>query len=268
MSNDTPTSVYFYGVVRGEHAGPLTGLTPLDGDGVVFGIAYRDLTVVVSEARKERYEVSRRHVLGHEAVVAALMESYTVLPARFGSVRKRDTIVDELLVAYYEPLHEQLTRVGGLVEVGLIVRWPAIQPLVAEIVAADPWLRSARKRLAAAKASHNMRLDVGKRIEQALAAKRSAEAAKIVNALTTFTPEDGVHMNEHGEEGKVLDAAFLIRRDEVDAFTQAVKDYDSRFEGRYLMLIGAAAAPYRFVPSLEASIPRQQRGRRRERVRR
>ncbi|MEI6363190.1 MAG: GvpL/GvpF family gas vesicle protein [Actinomycetes bacterium] len=264
----TDGSIYFYGVIRGDHAGPLAGLTAIGGQGEVFGMSYRELTVVVSEATAERYEVSRANVLGHEAVVSSLMADYTLLPGRFGSVRKKDSIIEELLVPYYEPLLEQLTRVDGKVEVSLIVRWASIQPAVAEIVAADPWLRNARRRLQIAKASQNMKLDVGKRIEQALAAKRFEEAAAIVFALKAFTPPDGVHLNEPGEEAKVLDGAFLITRDSVQEFTEAVTDYDAQFGGRYLMSIGAPAAPYGFVPSLEASIPRQSRPRRRDRVRR
>lgn len=268
--SDLPTpSVYFYGVVRGEHSGPIAGLTSIDGEGPVYGITYHDLTVIVSDAVKERYQVSRQHVLGHEAVVTALMAGYTVLPARFGSIRDRNAIVDELLVAYYELLHAQLTRVEGMVEVGLIVRWSNIQPMVAEIVAADPWLRAARRRLAIARTSQNMRLDVGKRLEQSLAAKRQAEAAEIVTVIKSYAAPDGVNFNSNGEEeGKVLDASFLVSRGQLDAFIEAVKVYDNRFDGRYLMTLGTPTAPYGFVPLLEAAIPRGERVLRRERVRR
>jgi len=196
------------------------------------------------------------------------LEGYTVLPARFGSVRDRNVIVDELLVSFYDALHTQLERVDGMVEVGLVVRWASIQPMVAEVVAADPWLRAARRRLAVARVSQDLRLDVGKRIEQSLAAKRLAEATEIVNALKSCAATDGVHLNEHSEEAKVLDASFLLRRDLTGAFAEAVQVYDSTFDGRYLMSVGAPTAPYGFVPSLETAVPRQPRSRRRDRVRR
>lgn len=268
MSDIATTSVYFYGVVHGEHSGPMAGVTPIDGEGQVYGITHRELTVIVSDARKERYEVSRQHVRGHEAVVTALMEGYNVLPARFGSVRRRDEIVDELLVAYYETLQAQLKRVEGMIEVSLIVRWSNVQPIVAEIVAADPWLRSARRRLVTARASQNLRLDVGKRIELSLAAKRLAEAAEIISALKSYVPPDGVRSNDHGEEAKVLDSSFLVSRDKIDAFTEAVRVYDSSFDGRYLMVVGTPTAPYGFVPLLEAAFPRKERVRPRDRGRR
>lgn len=268
MSDIATTSVYFYGVVRGEHSGPIEGVTPIDGEGQVYGITYRDLTVIVSDARKERYEISRQHVLGHEAVVIALMEGYNLLPARFGSIRDRNVIVDELLVAYYEPLHAQLKRVEGMIEIGLIVRWLNVQLIIAEIVAADPWLSAARRSLAMGRASHNMRLDVGKRIEQSLAAKRLTESGEIVSALKSCVPQDGVHFNDHGEEGKVLDVSFLVGRDHLDAFAEAVKAYDSSFNGRYLMAVGTPTAPYGFAPLLEAAILRQNGVRRQNRVRR
>jgi|GEM_PF-5789103 len=270
MSEAVHSSVYFYGVVRGDHSGPLTGVTSVDGDGPVYGIAYRDLTVIVSDAQKQRYEISRRNVLGHEAVVTALMERFAVLPARFGSVRNRDAIADELLGTYYERLRAQIERVDGMVEIGLVVRWFNIKSIIAEIVAADPWLPKARRRLAIAQASQNMRLDVGKRVEQLLAAKRSAEGANIVNALKECAAQHGVHLNECGEEAMVLDASFLVQRGEIDAFAAAVKAHDSKVDGRYQMTVGAPAAPYGFVPQLESVLQRhgRERGRRRDRARR
>ncbi|MEI6622607.1 MAG: GvpL/GvpF family gas vesicle protein [Actinomycetes bacterium] len=267
-SDVAPAPVYFYGVVRGEHAGPMAGVTAIDGEGEVYGIAHRELTVIVSDAHQQRYEVSRQHVRGHEAVVTALMDGYSVLPARFGSVRDRNSIVDELLVAFYEPLHVQLEQVEGMMEVGLIVRWVDMAPVIAEIVADDPWLRAARRRLAISRVSQNMRLDVGKRIEASLEAKRLAEADAIVAALAPLYAPDGVNRNDHSEEGRVLDAAFLVGRDKFEAFDDAVRAYDSGFEGRYTMEVGTPTAPYGFVPLLETVLPRNERVRRRGRSRR
>ena len=246
-------SVYFYGVVRGDHAGVLAGVTPIDGEGDVYGIAYRDLTVMVSDARKPRYEVSRKNVLGHEAVVTALMAAYTLLPARFGRLRHLDEIVDELLVRFYEPLHAQLDYVQDRVELGLIVRWSNVQSMVAEIVATDPWLHAAGRQMAASRSSQNLRLEVGKRMEQALVDKRMFEGAQIVAALTPLVARDGVHINDYGDEVEVLNALFLVSRDQVDAFTAAVLAYDRGCGSRYLMAVGAPTAPYGFVPLLEAS---------------
>jgi hypothetical protein len=259
--------VYFYGVVAGAHEGPMGDLTPIDGEGQVYGLAYDDLTVVVSDAHKERYEVTRKHVLGHEAVVTALMADYRLLPARFGSVRPREAIVEELLVAFHDPLSMHLQRLAGHVEVTLHVKWTDFQPIVAEVVAADSWLRAARKRMATSRTSQNVRLDVGKRLEQALAAKRISEGAAIVEGLQKLMHIDGVVQNEDPAESTVLNAAFLLGIGQVDEFTQAVQSYDSQFEGRYFMALGNPAAPYAFVPQLETIIARRDRPRR-ERVRR
>jgi len=265
MTETVRDSVYFYGVVRGDHSGPLAGITSVDGDGPVYGIAHRDLTVIVSDAQKQRYEVSRRNVLGHEAVVNSLMEQFAVLPARFGRVRNRDTIVTELLDTYHELLRTQLEQVEGTVEISLVVRWFDEKMIISEIVAADPWLRDARRRLAISQVSQNTRLDVGKRVEQSLAAKRLAEGADIVLALKECTAQRGVHLKTNGDETMVLQAAFLVHRDEIDTFTEAVKAYDEKVDGRYLMTTGAPAAPYSFVPQLESVLPQRERGRRRVR---
>ncbi len=256
MSEAEGLSVYFYGVVRGDNSGPLDGVTSIDGDVPVYGIAYRDLTVVVSDAQQTRYEVSRRNVLGHEAVVSTLMERFVVLPARFGSVRKRDQIASELLETFYEQLSMNLDRVDGMVEIRLVVHWTEMKTVIAEVVAADQWLKGVRRRLAVGRASQNMRLDVGKRVEQGIATKRFSEAADIVSGLKGCVAEDGVHRNETGEETRVLDASFLVHRDHVDDFTEAVTAYDAPVDGRYLMAVGAPSAPYSFARQLESAFLR------------
>ncbi|MGV1005618.1 MAG: GvpL/GvpF family gas vesicle protein [Candidatus Nanopelagicales bacterium] len=258
--------VYFYGVVAGAHEGPIPGLTPIDGEGEVYGLAHDDLTVVVSDTHKERYEVTRRHIMAHEAVVSGLIKEYQLLPARFGSVRPLDLIVEELLVAFHPQLANHLGRLSGHLEVALKVNWAQFQPIVAEAVAADPWLQSARKRLATSRTSQNVRLDVGKRLEQALALKREQEAAALVEGLRELIKIDEVKRNEDPNESTVLNASFLLESGLVDDFTTAVQTYDSRWEGRYDMTLGNPAAPYAFVPQLEAIISRHER--RRERARR
>lgn len=262
MSSDTNGSVYFYGVVRGELADTLAGVTPIDGEGDVYGIAYKELTAIVSDAHRARYEVSRRHVLGHEAVVTALMERHDVLPARFGSVRGRTEIVDELLVAHYDACNAQIARVAGMIALGLKVSWAQVQSIIAEIVAGDPKLQVARRRMAAGHASQNLRLDVGKRVEQMLGAKRVAEAADIVKALAPYAAHDGVCHNDLGDEAEVLDAAFLVSRARVEEFREAVTSYDRHRGERYRVRLATPTAPYGFVTSLEKVVSQEERARR------
>jgi gas vesicle protein GvpL/GvpF len=262
MSGDDRV-VYFYGVVRGELSGPLPDVTPIDGDGTgeVYGIRYRGLTAVVSDARRDRYEVSRRNLLGHEAVVTCLMQRHDLLPARFGSIRPSARVLEELLVRHYESLCAQFERVAGRQELGLKVSWAQIQSVITEIVARDTRLRAARRWMANAAAPHSLRLEIGRRVERALDAARAAEAAEIVRVLAPLTADDGVRHNDHCGEAMILDAAFLVSRERITEFQAAVARYDQAMAERYRMRLTTPAAPYGFVTPLEATVPQRDRTR-------
>ena len=47
---------------------------------------FENLAAIVSESPVRRYEVDREHTLKHEWVIEQVMEYYTVLPVRYGTV--------------------------------------------------------------------------------------------------------------------------------------------------------------------------------------
>jgi Gas vesicle synthesis protein GvpL/GvpF len=247
--------VYLYGVVRGELTGRLVDVAPIDGEGEVYGITRGGLTAAVSDAGRDRYEVSRRYLLGHEAVVTALMERHDVLPARFGGVCPRERMLADLLVGHRDTLLAQIDRIAGMVELDLVVRWADLQRVITEIVAGDPKLRAARRSLASGGVSRNVRLDVGKRVEHGLAALRAAEATAVSAALAPYAADRRSRPDDRDADTHVLNAAFLAGRGGVAAFERAVTEYDRAHPGRYEMRLGTPVAPYWFVTPLAAPGP-------------
>ncbi len=238
--------VYLYGIVRGDIADAVLALPTIDGEPGIFGVTHEGLTAIVSEARNERYQVSRVFMLRHEAVVEAAVEAQDVLPARFGTVRALNSIVEELLSPYHDRLMADLDRTTGCAEYGVKISWRNLQSVVSQVVAADPVLQRARERLTP-RTPQRTRLDIGKRVEASIQAARTAEGNGALQAMTESPATVDVSEGKVIDELMVLNASFLLHRNAVDEFRAALEAFDKTSEDKYLIQIIGPLPPYSFV---------------------
>lgn len=239
-------SVYFYGIVRGDIAESVLAVPTIDGEPGLFGVEYEGLTAIVSDAHNDRYQVSRVFMLRHEAVVEAAVKAQDVLPARFGTVRELSSIVDELLSPYHDRLIADLDRMTGCAEFGVKVSWRNLQAVVAELVAADPVLQRARQRLGP-RTPQRTRLDIGKRVEAAIAEARNLQGDEAVQALSASGATVDVSIGKVIGELMVVNASFLVRRESEADFRAALEGFDKATDDKYLIQIIGPLPPYSFV---------------------
>jgi hypothetical protein len=247
MGTETTTRpVYFYGIVGGDIAADVLAMQTIDGEPGIFGIEAGGLTAIVSDARNDRYQVSRTFMVRHEAVVEAAINAQDVLPARFGTVRELASIVDELLTPYHDRLFEELERMKGCAEFGVKMSWRNLQTVVADLVAADPVLQRARQRLGP-RTPQRTRLDIGRRVEANIQAARIRRGDEAVQALTASGTTVDVSIGKVIGELMVVNASFLVRRDAEGEFRAALEAFDKASEDKYLIQVIGPLPPYSFV---------------------
>lgn len=245
---DEAAGVYLYGVVRdGDGAG--FDVPPISGEGPVYTIPHRGLAAVVSDsALPQRYELTRKNVRGHQAVVDEVMRARDILPARLGTVLpSAQAVVEGLLDKRWAELGRLLERIAGRSELGLKVSWTDLKRVFGEIVAVDRDLRALRDRLAKhpGAVTYAARLELGERAAAALAARRKLEADELVAALELQAVS--VHRNDTISELMVLNAAFLVDRGRTETFEAAVRELDRANGGRLDFLLAGPLPPYNFV---------------------
>jgi gas vesicle protein GvpL/GvpF len=244
---DGAAPVYLYGVVRDGAALDLD-VPPISGAGPVYTLAHRGLAAVVSDDPLPRYEVSRKNVRGHQAVIDRVMRTTDILPTRLGTVLpSAQWVVEDFLEQRWAGLGRLLDRVGGHVELGLKVSWTDLQRAMREIVAHDRDLRALRDRLTRrpAAATYEARLDLGGRAAKMLEAKRQQEADELVSALEPRAAD--VRRSAPISELMVLNAAFLVERRRTEAFEATVQDLDRGSGGRLGFMLAGPLPPYNFV---------------------
>nr|WP_274607362.1 GvpL/GvpF family gas vesicle protein [Paracraurococcus ruber] len=205
------------------------------------------LLVLVGQAPPPPLEPTRRNMLAHTAVLERALAQADVLPFSFGTVAPDLATLRRGLASTENLLLNALSGVAGRVELGVKATW---REGVAwrEILDRDPALRAMRDRLRTARPNadtYHERIELGRRVEAALNARREAEAAAILAELAPLAERSATLRLL--DDGMVLNRAFLVRRAEeprFDAAMQRLADrHGERMDFRY---VGPVPA-YNFV---------------------
>lgn len=199
-----------YGIVPSDRCWRPDGFAGVHGAPVRV-LEREGLAALVSDVEGE-VPGRRRELLAHTSVLEQALERSPIVPAQFGTVAPDDAaVLDDLLTRRQQQLGDLLHEIDGLVEVRLSGIYDE-EAVLAEVLRRNPALRTAG-------ASVN-RIELGQRVVEAIEAQRQADVRALVDALA---PRARRHLEQpaRGELGAV-DLAFLLHREDLEAFDQAV----------------------------------------------
>ena len=173
----------------------------------VYTIPYRDVAAVVSDSPMKDYALTEDNTRKHETVLRQVMEEHTVVPVEFGTTIKNERILKRLLTKAYNPTRESLNLVDNMVELGAKIL------LNKDIVFVDP-------------------------------KKRKECVSDILASLNTRAKQ--AVMGDLFSDRLILNASFLVNKEDVDAFSDKVTKLQEKYQMLKLLYSGPWA-PYNFV---------------------
>jgi gas vesicle protein GvpL/GvpF len=222
MSEDRK-GIYVYGVVP---AG--VKLEGLDRAGEqmpeVWLVEVGDLAAVVSDLPADEETATRDHVLAHSRVLAAIAETTTVVPLRFGMIFPSDEAIrDDLLQARHDEIAQLLERLDGRVQMTLKVSYGE-EAVLREIVRSEPEVAKLRDAIkgSSQEESRDARIRVGELVNAALEQRRESDSAELLEELKPVTVASAPQPPE--KELMVLNVPLLVERKKLDAFEDAVDE--------------------------------------------
>jgi hypothetical protein len=240
------TATYVYGLVSADTELPpnLDGLGP---SGRVSTIAHERIAAIVSDVPTDRPLGTRDDLIAHERVLDAIAERSAVLPMRFPAVVDEKGVVQELLAPHQERFVEALERVDGLVQFTLKGRYDQ-DPVLREIAEADEEIMALRERVRdlPEDASYYDRIRLGELVVNAMKQRRAADGRRVLERLQPFVTD--VSIRSMAQPDEVVNAAFLVARDQVKQFDDAVEEVGRDLAGRVRFRLVGPLAPYDFVP--------------------
>lgn len=196
-------SVVVYGFADAEASGlPERGLD----ERPLRIVAEDEVAAVVSDHDAPRLDCSGANLWDYERVMERLMACRTIVPARFGSVLVDERQTLELIRDRHDELRLGLARLRGAVEIGARVRWRGGVAVSEPAEASSPGAAYMARRVAL----HRRARDLAHRLDP---------LAELARDVRRRLDED--------KEFPVSDA-YLVPREQVGKFAEAVKELDER----------------------------------------
>lgn len=207
-------------------------------------VNYQDIAAVASDTPLEVYDPTRENVLAHERVNEAVMREFTVIPMSFGTVFKTREDIVELLRSAYDAFKDVLQKMKGKVEFGLKILWePEI--VIKEIEKEDENLRRLRQEISSQEGStYFARMQYGRLVDSLLQERSGQLATEILTSLSSTSVAS--RTNKPIGDKMILNAAFLVQREQEEAFDAAVTDVGARYPFLNFKYTGPWP-PYNFV---------------------
>jgi len=198
----------------------------------------------VSDAPLEVLDSTRENVLAHERVNETVMREHTVIPMSFGTIFKtRDDIV-ELLRSAAEAFGDVLNKMQNKLEFGLKVLWDRDQS-IREVESDDEDISRLKKEISGQKGpTYFARMQYGRLIDSALQSRSERYVADVLEQLREVSVASRI--NKPIGDKMIMNAAFLISRDQEQAFDAKVKSIASKFDKLTFKYTGPWP-PYNFV---------------------
>jgi hypothetical protein len=142
--------------------------------------------------------------------------------------------------------HAALRSIDGRVELGLKASWRK-GSVFNDIVERDLALRQMRDKLQTRPAGETYyeRIELGRRVEAAVAERRAAETAAIMAELLPLAEREAELRNH--DEDMIFNRAFLVKRPVEPAFDEAVARVAERFSERLEFRYVGPVPPFNFV---------------------
>jgi hypothetical protein len=235
---------YVYCIIESSEPlrfGPIgVGADPSD----VYTVHYKNLAAVVSDAPLEVLDSTRENVLAHERVNETVMHEHTVIPMSFGTIFKTREDIVELLRSAAEAFGDVLNKMQNKLEFGLKVLWDRDQA-VREVEHEDEDISRLKKEISGQKGpTYFARMQYGRLIDSALQARSERYVADILEQLRDVSVASRI--NKPIGDKMIMNAAFLIARDQESAFDAKVKLIATRFDKLTFKYTGPWP-PYNFV---------------------
>lgn len=181
-------------------------------------------------------------LLTYQRLIEQILRVSPVLPVRFGTLVCGEDDVREMLLAGEAQIAAAFEQVAGCVQMEVVARWDT-DATFAEIAKEDAI--AGLKQMWSAHPDEALRLAIGDKVKQSLELRRSDLARSLLQALRAVA-HDAIAYPPM-DDRVVLQAALLVRSDELLALDDVLEDLDATHGGRLSFRLVGPQAPCCFA---------------------
>ncbi|WP_024336582.1 GvpL/GvpF family gas vesicle protein [Desulfotignum balticum] len=210
---------------------------------LVTTLCYNDITAVISDTPMSKYVINKANLTAHEMVIEHVMKDYTVLPVRFCTIASNLEEIRSLLRRRHPEFKGLFRDMDNKIEMGLKVVWKNMDAIFGEISASNKIIKKLKSNTKGL--DRDMKIEVGKQVQKALAKKKQDEKQLITRKLKRISVD--VKENDIIGDAMLLNLACLIDRTHEKEFDNTINDLAAEFENRFVFKYVGPIPPFNFV---------------------
>ena len=214
----------------------------------VLTIGYNDLSMVVSSHPITKFVVDRDGLLAHEKVIEKVMGEFdSVLPVRYGTIAASADEVRNLLDRRYREFKNALRDMDHKIELGVKGVWKNMDVIFNEILDENRPIKKEKEKIQNGKEKKQVqsKMQVGKKVKEALEKKKQDEVEKIVDTLRRTAVEHKLN-NTIGDE-MFINASFLVDKGREKEFDNIMDDLSEKYEDRIKFIYAGPLPVFNFA---------------------
>lgn len=237
------TGIYVYCFCEGiiEEQVEISGM---EKDNPVYFINHNQISAVVSDVPQKVYEPSKINILAHESVIQSSMRKYNLVPCSFCSIFKCKSDLLLFMDKAYVSIVNNLDRVRGKEESGLRVFWKKSTFL--EEIQTNELVTIKDGILKTAEAKNPLSImEFGKLVEERVNERRAYYKKAIYEPIASYA--DDARLNEVTTPRMILNAAFLVKKEQGHDFDTLVENILSEYQLSLEVSYTGPWPPYNFI---------------------
>ncbi len=254
--------VYIYGIIASNEVKQF-GRTPgLHGQvsnpigeasrtGEVYTIPYQDIACVVRDTDMDSFsslpkEVLGRHLVEHQMVIERVMQNYTIIPFKFGTIAEGRDEVTSILQGGYTSFKAKLGAMDRTIELDVAALWNHMNGVIRRIGEENDKIRSFRDEVAKKPPQETLqdRIKIGCMIKDALDEQKTRLRAEMFEVLSETVADCQEH--ELMDDKMVLNCAFLLPKDRETEFDRALDELNKKYKEEIDFKCVGPLPPYSF----------------------
>jgi hypothetical protein len=243
--------IYVYGIVPADVEADPEARGVGDPPGRVSVVRHGDIAALVSEIAADRPLGKPEDLTAHAQLLDAAAAETPVLPIRFGAaVSTQDAVAEELLAEHHDEFAAALHELEGRAQYVVKGRYVQ-QAILSEILEESQEAAQLREQIRdqPEDATRNERIALGELVNNAIAAKRETDTARMVEMLEPLAATLNVREPTHEEDA--VQVACLLETAKQKELEEAVGSAAQEWEGRVELRVLGPLAPYDFVTTAQ-----------------
>ncbi len=226
---------HLYGVVGASENLNFGPIRVGNQEGEVYPVTYKELSAIVSNTPFIDYktmtkDVLLRSLLDHQKIIEQVMDSYPIIPFKFGSLAQTDKELKLILAQGHSLFKSLLPWVGERAEFELVATWDRTK-VFKSLYEEEPEIRSLQEMIERKSEREALleKIKLGKLVCQYLKGRTSRFKETILSQLKGSMESQCDH--DVVDDLMILNMAFLLRKEMESEFDRRVQSLDQTFLG-------------------------------------